>query len=217
MLWGLAVCCLVSLAARHTLAAAEWPAFRGPAGDGHADAARVPITWDETQNVSWQTPIHGRSWSSPVVSGNDVWLTTATEDGTELSVVCVELQSGAVRIDRQVFDAENPTDIRVYNTYASPTPDIDRGRLYASWGSLGLACLDAQTGETLWTRRDLECDHYRGPGSSPIVHNGKLFLHYDGFDFQYVVALNTANGETVWRTDRPHDFGTDNGDIKKAF
>ena len=198
-------------------AADEWPAFRGPSGDGHADAARIPVAWSETENVTWQTLIHGRAWSSPVVSGTDIWLTTATEDGTQLSVLCVDLNSGSIRIDRKVFDVENPTDIRAFNTYASCTPVIENGRLYASWGSLGLACLDAATGDTLWSRRDLECDHYRGPGSSPILHNGKLYLHYDGFDFQFAIALDAQTGETIWRTDRPTDFRTDNGDIKKAF
>lgn len=214
---GLVIWCLVILAGEKCRAADEWPAFRGPAGDGHADSARIPVQWDESLNVTWRTPFHGKSWSSPVVSDNDVWLTTANVDGTELSVLCVELDSGSIRIDRKVFDADKPTDITAYNTYASPTPVISGGRLYASWGSLGLACLDASTGATLWERRDLPCDHYRGAGSSPIIHNGKLFLHYDGYDNQYVVALDTATGETVWRTDRPRDFGTTNGDHKKAY
>jgi outer membrane protein assembly factor BamB len=214
VLGGLVVSCLVGAPC---LGADEWPGFRGPGGDGHADTARIPIEWSETKNLTWQTPIHGVAWSSPVVSGNDVWLTTATEDGKELSVLCLDLRSGEIRIDRKVFDVENPPDIRKYNTYASPTPVIKNGRLYASWGSAGLACLDAATGETLWERRDLPCDHYRGAGSSPIIHNGKLYLHYDGFDYQYVVALDIATGETIWRTDRPHNFHTDNGDVKKAF
>jgi outer membrane protein assembly factor BamB len=213
----LAVSYLVTALGGWCIGADEWPGFRGPAGDGHADTARLPIEWSASQNVTWQTPIHGLAWSSPVVSGNDVWLTTATEEGKELSVLCLDLTSGQVRIDRKVFDVQNPPDIRKYNTYASPTPVIHGGRLYASWGSAGLACLDTETGETLWERRDLPCDHYRGAGSSPIIHNGKLYLHYDGYDFQYVVALDIATGATIWRTDRPRNFHTDNGDIKKAF
>ena len=117
----LMVWCLV-LVGVNCLAADEWPAFRGPAGDGHADTARIPLRWDESHNVTWRTAIHGVAWSSPVVSGNDVWLTTATKDGTVLSVLCVKLDSGEVRIDRKIFDVETPTDITAYNTYASPTP-----------------------------------------------------------------------------------------------
>jgi len=217
VLGGLVVWCLVTAPENWCCAADEWPGFRGPAGDGRADAARLPIEWSESQNVTWQTPLHGVAWSSPVVSDNDIWLTTATEDGKQLSVLCLDLRTGDIRIDRKVFDVENPPDIRKYNTYASPTPVIHDGRLYASWGSAGLACLDATSGHTIWERRDLPCDHYRGAGSSPIIHDGKLYLHYDGFDYQYVVALDIATGETIWRTDRPHNFGTDNGDVKKAF
>lgn len=209
--------CLALFCTSVVYAADEWPAFRGPAGDGHADAARLPVSWSETENVTWRTPVHGRAWSSPVVSGNDVWLTTATDDGHQLSVLCIALNSGAVRIDRKVFDVDNPPDIRAFNTYASPTPVIHEGRLYATWGSAGTACLDMASGDTLWTRRDLPCNHYRGAGSSPIVHHGKLYLHYDGYDFQYVVALDVNTGETIWKIDRPHNFGTDNGDIKKSF
>jgi len=213
----LAAVCLLLATGRHSLAVDEWPGFRGPAGDGHADSGRLPVHWGESQNVTWRVAIHGKGWSSPVVAGSDVWVTTATEDGTELAVLCVDLNSGEIRIDRKVFDVVDPTDITAYNTFASPTPFVANGRLYASWGSAGLACLETESGEILWTRRDLPCNHYRGAGSSPIVHDGKLFLHYDGYDYQYVVALDIATGETIWRTDRPHDFGTDNGDIKKAF
>lgn len=200
-----------------TVAGDVWPAFRGAAGDGRADAARLAVHWSEADNVTWRTFIPGRAWSSPVVHGNEVWLTTATEDGTELGVVCVDLASGSILRERKVFDVADPAEVHAFNTYASPTPVIEPGRLYASWGSFGLACLETLTGDSLWERRDLECFHYRGPGASPIVHGDLLFLHYDGFDFQYAVALDKRTGHTVWRTDRPRDFGTNNGDVKKAF
>ena len=89
--------------------------------------------------------------------------------------------------------------------------------MYLSWGSLGLACLDTQTKAVLWSRRDLECDHYRGPGSSPVIFEELLIQHYDGFDVQYVVALDKQTGDTVWRMERRDIFDTDNGDLKKAF
>jgi outer membrane protein assembly factor BamB len=85
------------------------------------------------------------------------------------------------------------------------------------FGSYGTACLDTKTGEKLWERRDLPCDHFRGPGSSPILHDNFLFVAFDGFDLQYVVALDKKTGETLWRRDRNIDYGTDNGDWKKAY
>ncbi len=59
--------------------AEDWPQFRGPDGQGHASATELPIRWSETENIRWKTPIPGLGWSSPVVHGQQVWLTTALE------------------------------------------------------------------------------------------------------------------------------------------
>ncbi len=85
------------------------------------------------------------------------------------------------------------------------------------FGSYGTACLSTDTFETIWRRRDLECDHFRGPGSSPIFFENLLITHYDGADFQYVIAQDRLTGKTVWKTKRSNDYGTDNGDFKKAY
>lgn len=214
---AIAVAVCGSAAAPRAHAAGEWPAFRGPHANGHADGAGYPVTWSETENVRWHTPLDGRAWSSPVVWGDQIWLTNATEEGHELSVLRVSFETGEVTLNRKIFDVEKPPEIHKFNSFASVTPVIEEGRVYASWGSMGIACLDTATGEVLWSRRDLECDHYRGPGASPILYDGMLIQHYDGFDFQYVIALNKENGGTVWRTERPHNFETDNGDLKKAY
>jgi hypothetical protein len=80
-----------------------WPQFRGPDGTGHSAARWLPLNWSETRNVTWKTPIHGRGWSSPVILGNQVWLTTATEDGRQLFAICIERQSGRVIRDMKLF------------------------------------------------------------------------------------------------------------------
>ncbi len=208
---------LLALALPSVKAQENWPAFRGPNTDGHADATNLPVTWSETENVVWRTPIHGRGWSSPVVWGNQIWVTTATEDGHDMSALCLDFDSGEIIHDLHLFHVEQPSEIHKFNSYSSPTPCIEEGRVYLSWGSYGLACLDTSTADVLWSRRDLECEHFRGPGSSPILFEDLLICHYDGFDYQYVVALNKLTGETVWRTERPTDFGTDDGDVKKAY
>src|SRR5207253_2412732 len=82
------------------------------------------------------------------------------------------------------------------NSYASPTPVVEAGRVYVNFGSYGTACLDTATGNTLWSRQDLPCNHWRGPGSSPILHGDLLFIPFDGYDQQYVVALEKSTGET---------------------
>ncbi len=199
------------------LAGENWPQFRGPTGDGHADAKGLPVTWSETENIVWKTPIHGRGWSSPVVREGQIWMTTATEDGHEMFAVCVDLDSGRVLHDIKVFEVSDPQEIHNFNSYASPTPAIEEGRVWVHFGSYGTKCLDTGSGKTIWVRRDLECDHFRGPGSSPVILDDLLFLSFDGIDVQYLTALDKNTGETVWRTDRSTDFGELDGDHRKAY
>ena len=206
-LWG-----LVSL----LQAESNWPEFRGPSGDGHAAEASLPVAIDDSV-VLWQTPIHGKGWSSPVVWGDQIWLTTATEDGTRMSALCVDRATGKVIHDLVLLENEDPAFCHPMNSYATPTPVIEQGRVYIHFGSYLTSCFDTESGKVLWERRDLECDHHRGPASSPILYDGKLFLAYDGFDVQYVVALDKQTGETVWKRDRKIDYETDNGDMKKAY
>jgi len=195
----------------------NWPQFMGPYLNGHADSKNLPIEWSEDKNIVWKTAIHDRGWSSPVIWNNQIWMGTAKEDGKQFFAVCVDKQSGKIVHDLLLFEESEPRFCHGMNSYASPTPAIEEGRVYLHFGSYGTACLDSQTGETIWQRRDLPCNHFRGPGSSPMLYKDLLFIHYDGFDLQYVVALNKRTGETVWKTDRDVEYGTDDGDVMKAF
>jgi outer membrane protein assembly factor BamB len=214
------------------LAADSWPEFRGPHGDGHADATGLPTTWSETQNVRWKTAIHDKGWSSPVVWGNQVWVTTATETGDKCFAVGLDRETGKVVHDILLFEVKVPPraakkgppsvmapyeEWAGFNSYASPTSAIEEGRVYAHFGSTGTACLDTATGKVLWSRDDLKCGHHRGPGSSPILYGDLLILTFDGFDVQYVAALDKKTGRTVWQHDRNFHTAQDNGDIKKAY
>jgi outer membrane protein assembly factor BamB len=181
----------------------NWPQFRGPFGDGIAHTSGLPLTWSESQHVKWKTPIHGKAWSSPVVWGSQVWLTTATEDGRQLFAVCVDRTTGKVLLDRKLFDNPRPEPLgNDVNSYASPTPAIEEGRVYLHFGSPGTAALDTRTFRTLWTRQDLPCRHYRGPSSSPVLYKDLVILTFDGADLQYTAALDKRTGRTIWKTDR---------------
>ncbi len=204
-------------AARPAEAADQWSEFRGPQGTGHSNSIGLPRDWSETRNLAWKTPIHGRGWSSPVVFGKQVWLTTATPEGKELSVLALDRESGRIVVDAKLFDVAQPEDTQKYNSFASPTPVIEEGRVYVHFGSYGTAALDTATGKVLWSRRDLPCNHWRGPGSSPILYKDLFIVHLAGYDLQYVVALDKKTGRTVWKADRTHDFGTDDGDQMKGF
>ena len=208
---------VVGLLAVGAWAGENWPEFRGPTGDGHAQASGLALKWSETENVKWKTAIHGRGWSSPVIWGRQIWLTTATEDGKELFAVCVDRDTGEVTRDVKVFDVAKPRQIAKVNSYASPTSAIEAGRVYVHFGTYGTACLDTRTGKTLWARRDLNCDHHMGPGASPILFDDLLIFHVDGCDVQYVVALDKATGKTVWRTDRSVDYKPVNRYHRKGF
>ncbi|MGZ8921299.1 MAG: outer membrane protein assembly factor BamB family protein [Limisphaerales bacterium] len=203
-----------------------WPEFRGPTGQGIVPSgATLPLTWSKEKNITWKTPIHGRAWSSPISDGKRIWLSTATTNGMELSAVCVDFKTGKIIHDLKLFHVENPQYAHPFNSYASPTPVMEADRVYITFGAPGTACLDAQSGKVLWERRDLECNHFRGAGSSPILYKNLLIMNFDGSDFQFVIALDKNTGKTVWKTDRSLDYkdltpegkpGAD-GDWRKGF
>ena len=203
----------------------QWPQYRGPDGLGTAATAKIPLTWSEESNVRWKTPVHGRAWSSPIVLDTQVWVTTATPDGRQLSALALDRETGKVLHDLKLFEVATPQYAHPFNSYASPSPVAEPGRVYVTFGSPGTAALDAKTGKVLWERRDLECNHFRGAGSSPIIFRNLLIMHFDGSDVQYVVALDKNTGQTVWKTPRSIDFKDLNpdgkpkadGDFRKAF
>src|SRR5580658_3652789 len=84
-------------------AAENWPEFRGPMADGHSDSTGLPVEFGEGSHVKWKTAIHGKAWSCPVIWGSQLWLTTATEDGTELSALCLDKDTGKILRDELLF------------------------------------------------------------------------------------------------------------------
>jgi outer membrane protein assembly factor BamB len=194
-----------------------WPQFRGPQANGRTTAQGLPVTFSESQNVRWKVPVHGKAWSSPVIWDNQIWLTTATEDGHELGAICLDAESGKILHDVVVFKIAEPQFCHPMNSYGTPTPVIEAGRLYVHFGAHGTACLDTATAKPLWSRQDLPCDHYRGAASSPVVVGDQLVLTFDGVDVQYLAALDKATGKTVWKRDRNIAYDTDVVDYHKAY
>ena len=195
----------------------NWPELHGPTQNGHAGDTPVPTTWNEDQNIRWKCKIHGEGWSSPVIWEEQIWLATATKDGKKMYAVCVDKRTGEIVHDLKLFENAEPRFKHKMNSYASPTPVIEDGFVYVSFGSYGTACVDTKTGEKVWERRDLPCNHWRGPGSSPILFRDLLILTFDGYDYQYLAALNKRTGKTVWKVDRQIDYQTDDGDRMKAY
>ncbi|GAA4439830.1 PQQ-binding-like beta-propeller repeat protein [Bremerella cremea] len=209
--------CLTLLLGNTLSAEDNWPEFRGSDGNGTNLSAEVPTDLSDSSNIAWKVEPHGKGWSSPVIWGDQLWITTATVDGKKQYALCYDRNSGETIHDLLLFENESPDEAHETNSYASCTPAIEEGRVYVHFGKYGTACLDTKTGEKLWERRDFECNHHRGPASSPVIDDKHVYVAYDGFDLQYVVALDKKTGETAWKVDRNIDYGTDNGDRKKAY
>lgn len=164
----------------------------------------IPLKW-EGPVIKWKTEIHGKGHSSPVVYGNQVWITTGTPDGKELYAVCNDFRTGKILYDIKVFTPESLEGKHSINTFASPTPCIEKGFVYVHFGSYGTACIKTSDGTVVWKRTDYKCKHVQGPASSPIIYKNLLILHFEGTDVRYIVALDKATGKEVWRTDRPEE------------
>jgi outer membrane protein assembly factor BamB len=183
------------------LTGADWPQFRGTTGQGHSDEHGLPLNWSETTNVRWKVAIPGKGWSSPVVQGDHIWLTTATEDGKSLRALSVDRNSGAILQNVEVFRLKSAKLANSKNSFASPTPILDGDRVYLHFGAFGTACI-TQSGEIVWKTR-LEYDNgQHGTGGSPVLYDDLLIVSCDGNDVQFVVALDKLTGKVRWKKSR---------------
>jgi len=176
----------------------DWPQFRGPTGQGVSDERNLPLTWSETKNVRWKVAIPGRGWSSPVIQGDRIWLTTATEEGRSLRAIAVDVNTGAIQQDVEIFRLKSPKLTNSKNSFASPTPVVEGDRVYLHFGAYGTACI-TQSGEIVWKTK-LEYDNgQHGPGGSPVIYDDLLIVSCDGLEQQFVVALDKATGKVRWK------------------
>jgi outer membrane protein assembly factor BamB len=184
--------------------AQNWTHFRGSSSSGLAETENIPIKWDDS-SVKWKKEIHDRGHSSPVVFGDQIWVTTAKADGKELYSVCVDFKTGEIIFDIKVFTPDEAEEKHQLNTYATPTPCIEKGFVYVNYGNTGTACINTSNGSVVWKNSDFKCKFVQGPASSPVLYRNLLILHYEGVDVQYLVALDKSNGKLIWKSDRPAD------------
>ena len=218
---------------------ADWKQWRGPTGQGHANA-KLPTEWSETKNVMWRTPVPGKGWSSPVVEGNQIWMTTAFETpatkeeaaerlksntggvpvnvlrSVSLHALCVDKNTGKLLHNVRVITKKDPQWVHKLNSYASPSPILEAGRLYCHFGSYGTACIDAKTSKVAWLNEKIWVNHENGPGSTPVLWKDLLIFHMDGSDQQFVVALDKKTGLEKWRTSRSGKMHA-NPQLKKSY
>ena len=184
----------------------NWTHLRGSKLDGHSVSTQAPVTWSETNHILWKTQIRGVAWSSPIIFGDQVWTSSATQNGEELFAVCTDFNSGKIVKEVMLFKPDSVQHIHPTNSYATSTPCIEDGFVYVHFGTYGTACVDTHTFEIIWTRTDLNCDHMQGAASSPILYKDLLILHIEGTDVQYLIALDKRTGKTIWKTDRPQEI-----------
>lgn len=187
-----------------------WPHWRGPSVQGLVEGRGYPDRWSETQNVLWKVPVPGRGHSSPIIWGDRIFLTTATEDGARRSVLSFRRLDGELLWDTPV--PEPPAAERLYrkNSYASSSATTDGERVYAYFGNSGVVAVDFG-GNLVWHTSLGLIDLYHGPGGSPLLFKDRLILFQDQMTFGrdraapspgFIVALDKETGREIWRKER---------------
>jgi len=236
-----ALCALVFLI---QVAQAEnsWPQFRGPSGDGITTAQNVPTKWSQDKNVVWKTATPGKGWSSPVLVGNKIWMTTSITkylsdeeknerlknekpfqrkqallaESIDLFAIEMDYETGKITNQIKLFSVKEPGPVHLTNSYASPTPVVEGKFVYCFFGTYGACCIDTDKKSVVWRNTENKLQHNVGPGSSPVLVDDVLVLTCDGVEKQYVTALDKRTGTTVWTTKRP-PIRADDGDRRKAY
>jgi outer membrane protein assembly factor BamB len=195
-----------------SLNAENWPQFRGPTGQGISSEQGVPTRWSSTDNVAWKTPLPGEGWSSPIVWGDRVFVTTATDNGVSCRVLCLDRVTGQILWNREVFTQTLTGRKEERNSYATPTPATDGKRIYAVFFDGSYAALDFG-GALLWTNRQHSFYSQHGLATSPILWNDLLLMARDGsnagddkllgwqkpWDQSHILALDKTTGQVRWK------------------
>lgn len=184
----------------------DWPEFRGPTGQGTSTAIGLPTEWSATKNVAWKVPVPGAGWSSPAISGGQIFLTTGVPNasgGVSLRALALDVASGRALWETEVFSATEASvkPVHTKNSPASPTAIVEGDRIYLHFGHHGTACLD-RAGKILWRNHSLRYDPLHGNGGSPALAGDRLVFNSDGTKDPFVVALEKATGEVAWKVPR---------------
>jgi hypothetical protein len=203
----------------------NWPQFRGADAMGSSTNANLPDHWSDTENVAWKIDIKGRGWSSPIVWGDKIFLTTCINQGEteepkkglyfggerakppesqhDWKVMCLDLKSGGVLWERTAHTGVPATTIHIKNSYASETPVTDGQRVYAYFGNVGVFCSDLD-GKPLWSKT-IEPHKMRfgwGTAASPVVYEDRVYIVNDNDEDSYLLALDARTGEEQFRVPR---------------
>jgi outer membrane protein assembly factor BamB len=192
----------------------DWPQFRGPGGQGHADGDALPLEWSSRKNVAWRAPVPGKGWASPIIHAGRVYLSTAVEGGgasrgdISLRLLALDAASGKGVWDVELFrrGASKAGPVHKKNSHASPTPLADGESIYVHYGANGTAAVGAD-GKVRWRNEELVYQPVHGCGGSPALVGELLIVSCDGAADPFVAALERRSGAIRWRTPRPRSSG----------
>jgi outer membrane protein assembly factor BamB len=194
--------------------AEDWPCFRGPGHQGISQEKGVPTKWSATENIRWKTAIPGEGWSSPIVVGDKIFVTTATDEGTSLHLICLDRKSGQTTWDREIIK-QKAGHKQQYNSYATSTPTSDGQRLYV------IACDGrilgvSMEGSVEWTNADFDYYSEHGLAVSPVLYEDLVIVAFDWsdrppnekvgwqvpWDKAVILAVDKNSGKMRWRGSR---------------
>jgi len=192
---------VASLVTPLTTTAGDWPGFRGLNGNGKTSETNLPVEWNKEKNVKWSFELPGPGNSSPIVSHGRVFVTCAEDEGTKRHLYCIDRKTGKLLWKKTVV-WNKPEKMHKTNPYCGSTPAADGERVVVWHGSAGIFCYDF-SGKELWKKDLGPFTHIWGYGSSPVIHNGKVFLNAGPGKRQFLIALDLKSGKQVWKTDEP--------------
>ncbi len=194
--------------------AGDWPGWRGPHGDGTSDEKGLPVKWSAADNVAWKTPIPGKGHSSPIVSGDRVFLTTCLEQDAKgkagRMLLCLDRRDGAILWQKEVVSAKLEK-LHPRNSRASSTPATDGKHVFVTFLDPSdpkepraiVGCYDFD-GHRVWQKSPGRFSSVHGFCSSPLLYKDTVIVNCDHDGDGYVVSLGKADGEPRWRIERPN-------------
>lgn len=192
---------LISTFASANILAGNWPAWRGPGGQGVSPEKNLPTHWNTTNNVRWRTPLPDRGNSTPIVWGDRTFVTQAIEKERRRMLMCLDRRNGKLLWQSGVtFTDTEPT--HETNPDCSASPATDGERVIASFGSAGLYCYNLK-GQELWHRDLGKQIHIWGNAASPVIHGDLCLLNFGPGERTFLMAVNKQSGETVWQVNEP--------------
>jgi outer membrane protein assembly factor BamB len=187
--------------------AADWPAWRGPTHNGICTEKGLPTKWSSTENVAWSAVLPERGNSTPIVVGDRVFITQATDNGQRRELWCLSKKDGSVLWKQGVTFTTKEVS-HATNPQCSASPASDGKRVIASFGSAGVYAYDLE-GTELWHRDLGKQTHIWGNATSPVLHGDAVYLNFGPGPRTFLIALNASTGATLWQHD---ESGGDSGE-----